>query len=81
MSTLNAAAAAAGPVVSGGNLLLVGIAAVIALLALGVAAGLVREVLSASQGTAKMQEIATAVQEGAAAISGVSSGRSAFSSW
>ncbi len=67
LSTLNPALAAAGPVVSGGNLLWVGIAAVIALLALGVAAGLVREVLSASQGTQKMQEIATAVQEGAAA--------------
>jgi K(+)-stimulated pyrophosphate-energized sodium pump len=59
--------AAAGPVVSGGNLLWVGIAAVIALLALGVAFGLVREVLAASQGTQKMQEIALAVQEGAAA--------------
>jgi K(+)-stimulated pyrophosphate-energized sodium pump len=45
----------------------VAIAAVIALLALAVAAGLVREVLAASQGTQKMQEIALAVQEGAAA--------------
>jgi K(+)-stimulated pyrophosphate-energized sodium pump len=43
------------------------IVAVIALLALGVAAWLVREVLAASQGTSKMQEIAKAVQEGAAA--------------
>jgi K(+)-stimulated pyrophosphate-energized sodium pump len=40
---------------------------VIALLALGVAGFLVREVLAASQGTAKMQEIAKAVQDGAAA--------------
>ena len=43
------------------------IVAVVGLAALGVAALLVREVLAASQGTAKMQEIATAVQEGAAA--------------
>ncbi len=68
MSTLSAAAAAGGPVtVSGGNLLWVVIVAVIALLALAVAAGLVREVLAASKGTEKMQEIALAVQEGAAA--------------
>jgi K(+)-stimulated pyrophosphate-energized sodium pump len=61
-------AAAGGPVnVTGGNLVLIIIALVVALLALGVAAGLVREVLAASQGTAKMQEIAKAVQEGAAA--------------
>jgi K(+)-stimulated pyrophosphate-energized sodium pump len=61
-------AASGGPVnVTGGNLVLIIIALVVALLALGVAAGLVREVLAASQGTAKMQEIAKAVQEGAAA--------------
>jgi K(+)-stimulated pyrophosphate-energized sodium pump len=53
--------------VSGGNLTWVVIVAVVGLAALGVAALLVREVLAASQGTAKMQEIATAVQEGAAA--------------
>jgi K(+)-stimulated pyrophosphate-energized sodium pump len=53
--------------VSGGNLTWVVIVALVALAALGVAAVLVREVLAASQGTAKMQEIATAVQEGAAA--------------
>jgi K(+)-stimulated pyrophosphate-energized sodium pump len=53
--------------VSGGNLTWVVIVAVVGLAALGVAALLVREVLGASQGTAKMQEIATAVQEGAAA--------------
>ena len=40
---------------------------VIALAALGVAAVLVREVLAASEGTEKMQEIAGAVQEGASA--------------
>ena len=53
--------------VSGSNLTWVVIVAVVALLALGVAGVLVREVLSAGQGTQKMQEIAKAVQEGAAA--------------
>jgi K(+)-stimulated pyrophosphate-energized sodium pump len=53
--------------VSGGNLTWVVIVAVVGLAALGVAGVLVREVLAASKGTAKMQEIATAVQEGAAA--------------
>jgi K(+)-stimulated pyrophosphate-energized sodium pump len=68
MSKLTPALAAGGPVsVSGGNLTWVVIVAVIALLALAVAGWLVREVLAASQGTQKMQEIATAVQEGAAA--------------
>ncbi|MFI5955580.1 sodium-translocating pyrophosphatase [Cryptosporangium sp. NPDC051539] len=52
---------------SGSNVTYVVIAAAIALLALGVAAALVRVVLSAGQGTAKMQEIAAAVQEGASA--------------
>jgi len=66
--SFDAAAAAGGPVtVSGGNLVWIVIVAVIALLALGVAAVLVREVLAASKGTAKMQEISLAVQEGAAA--------------
>jgi K(+)-stimulated pyrophosphate-energized sodium pump len=60
-------AAGGGAVVAGGNLTLVVIVAVIALLALAVAGWLVREVLAASQGTEKMQEIAHAVQEGAAA--------------
>jgi K(+)-stimulated pyrophosphate-energized sodium pump len=55
------------PTVSGGNLAWVAVVAVIALLALVVAGGLVREVLAASPGSPKMQEIATAVQEGAAA--------------
>jgi K(+)-stimulated pyrophosphate-energized sodium pump len=71
MSELSPAIAAGGPVspvsVSGGNLTWVVIVAVVALAALAVAGGLVREVLAASQGTAKMQEIAKAVQEGAAA--------------
>src|SRR6201989_961951 len=53
--------------VSGSNLTWVIIVAVVALLALGVAGTLVREVLAASQGTQRMQEIARAVQEGAAA--------------
>jgi K(+)-stimulated pyrophosphate-energized sodium pump len=61
-------ALAANPVsVSGNNLTWVVIVAVIALLALGVAGVLVREVLAAGQGTQRMQEIARAVQEGAAA--------------
>ncbi len=61
-------ALAANPVsVSGSNLTWVIIVAVVALLALGVAGTLVREVLAASQGTQRMQEIAQSVQEGAAA--------------
>jgi K(+)-stimulated pyrophosphate-energized sodium pump len=52
---------------TGGNLTIVIVVAVIALLALVVAAVLVREVLSASEGTDKMREIAAAVQEGASA--------------
>jgi len=53
--------------VSGSNLTWVVIVAVIGLLALGVAGALVREVLAASQGTQRMQDISRAVQEGAAA--------------
>ncbi|NQW72493.1 MAG: sodium-translocating pyrophosphatase, partial [Actinobacteria bacterium] len=52
---------------SGGNLTTVVVVAIIALAALGVAAVLVREVLSASEGTPKMKEIAGAIQEGASA--------------
>mgnify|MGYP006274720839 FL=1 len=52
---------------SGTDLVLVGIVAVIALAALGVAGILVREVLAADQGTERMKEIAAAVQEGASA--------------
>src|SRR6516165_9829807 len=63
--------AASGPAtpvsVSGSNLTWVVVVAVIALSALAVAGWLVRDVLAASKGTAKMQEIALAVQEGAAA--------------
>ncbi|MGO8955976.1 MAG: sodium-translocating pyrophosphatase [Streptosporangiaceae bacterium] len=53
--------------VGGGNLAWVAVVAVVALMALAVAGWLVRDVLAASQGTPKMQEIARAVQEGAAA--------------
>ena len=60
-------ALAGGPVVTGSNLTWVIVVAVIALCALGVAGLLVREVLAASQGTPKMQEISLAVREGAAA--------------
>jgi K(+)-stimulated pyrophosphate-energized sodium pump len=61
-------ALAANPVsVSGSNLTWVVIVAVVGLLALGVAGALVREVLAAGQGTERMQDIARAVQEGAAA--------------
>jgi K(+)-stimulated pyrophosphate-energized sodium pump len=63
-----AAGGPGGPVgVTGSNLTWVVVVAVVAVLALGVAGLLVREVLAASKGTQKMQEIATAVQEGAAA--------------
>src|SRR6195256_5727255 len=61
-------ALAANPVsVSGSNLTWVIIVAVVGLLALGVAGVLVQEVLAASKGTQRMQEISLAVQEGAAA--------------
>ena len=52
---------------TGSNMTLVVIVAVIALAALVVAALLVRQVLAASEGTPNMKEIAAAVQEGAAA--------------
>src|SRR5689334_13700862 len=52
---------------AGSNLTLVVVVGVVALLALAVAGWLVREVLAASQGTEKMQEIARAIQEGAGA--------------
>jgi len=67
MSRLNLALAGGAPGVTGANLTWVVVVAVIALLALGVAAVLVRQVLAASQGTEKMQEIALSIQEGAAA--------------
>lgn len=52
---------------SSGSYTTVIVVALIALLALAVAGLLVREVLAFSEGTEKMQEIAGAVQEGAAA--------------
>ncbi len=52
---------------SSNNLTIVIVVAAVALLALAVAGGLVREVLAADQGTERMQNIARAVQEGAAA--------------
>ncbi len=65
---LNVLAAEGGTVdLAGSNLTFVVVVAAIALVALGVAAGLVKVVLAAGQGTVKMQEIAAAVQEGAAA--------------
>ena len=53
--------------VAGGNYTWVVVVAVVSLLALGVAGALVREVLSADQGTDNMKRIAAAVQEGASA--------------
>ncbi len=50
---------------SGGNLVLVIVVAVIALLALGMAAMFRQEVMAAGEGTDNMKEIARAVQEGA----------------
>ena len=52
---------------TGTNLTLVIVAAIIAALALGVAGLLVREVLAADEGTDRMKEIARGVQEGASA--------------
>jgi K(+)-stimulated pyrophosphate-energized sodium pump len=56
-----------GLVLTGGDRGVVAVVAVIALAALVVGYILLREVLAAGQGTSKMQEIAKAVQEGAAA--------------
>ena len=53
--------------VTGSNLNLVYLVLAIALVALGIAFALRAQVLSASDGTPKMKEIAAAVQEGAAA--------------
>jgi K(+)-stimulated pyrophosphate-energized sodium pump len=52
---------------SGGDYTIVGVIAVVALAALGIGYVLLKEVLAAGQGTQKMQDIAKAVQEGAAA--------------
>ncbi|MEI7779211.1 MAG: sodium-translocating pyrophosphatase [Actinomycetes bacterium] len=58
---------AAAVTVSGSHLTIIMVVALIALAALGVAAYLVREVLSADEGTESMKAIAAAVQEGASA--------------
>jgi K(+)-stimulated pyrophosphate-energized sodium pump len=64
-SNLAAGSGAVG--VTGSNLTWVVVVAVVALLALAVAYLLVRQVLAASQGTERMQEIAQSIQEGASA--------------
>ena len=58
---------AEGLELSGGDRGVVAVVAVVALAALAVGYVLLREVLAAGQGTVKMQDIAKAVQEGAAA--------------
>ena len=67
MTRLSSVLADGAATVTGSNVTWVAVVAVIAVLALAMAGWLVRQVLAAGQGTAKMQEIATAVQEGAAA--------------
>ncbi len=52
---------------SGGDYTVVGVVAVVAVVALGVGAVLLREVLAAGPGTPRMQEIGRAIQEGASA--------------
>ncbi|PXY31194.1 sodium-translocating pyrophosphatase [Prauserella muralis] len=56
-----------GPQLSGGDYGIVAVVAVVALAAIVIGYFLLKEVLAAGQGTEKMQEIAKAVQEGAAA--------------
>ncbi len=67
MSAVGSSDLIAAPAISGGEKGLVVVIGVIAIAALCFAYVLVREVLKADQGTPKMQEIATAVQEGARA--------------
>ncbi len=62
-----AAESGAGLALHGMDFTLVVVVLAVALLALAVAGALVREVLAADQGTERMQNIARAVQEGAAA--------------
>ena len=59
--------AATGATISGSNLTYVVVVAVIAVLALVVSVTFRRQVLAASEGTERMQEIGRAVQEGASA--------------
>jgi K(+)-stimulated pyrophosphate-energized sodium pump len=65
--SLNPALASGAATVTGSNLYWVFAVVVVAVVALAVAGFLVRDVLAASQGSPKMQEIALAVQEGASA--------------
>ncbi|TNC21068.1 sodium-translocating pyrophosphatase [Amycolatopsis alkalitolerans] len=58
---------AEGLELSGGDYAIAGVVAVVALIALVIGYFLLKEVLATGQGTAKMQDIAKAVQEGAAA--------------
>ncbi|MBB5871323.1 K(+)-stimulated pyrophosphate-energized sodium pump [Allocatelliglobosispora scoriae] len=67
MSGTQLVAAGDGLSLTGTNVTLIVVAAVIALVALGFAAALVRAVLATGKGTKKMQDIAGAVQEGASA--------------
>ena len=65
---MSATLAASGEIsLTGANLTYIVVAMVIAFVALGFAAALVRAVLATGRGTPKMQEIAGAVQEGATA--------------
>jgi K(+)-stimulated pyrophosphate-energized sodium pump len=67
MSAHNLADSASGVSLSNGNLFLVGVVLVVSLVALGMGALFRKEVLDAPEGSAKMQEIAQAVEEGAQA--------------
>jgi K(+)-stimulated pyrophosphate-energized sodium pump len=68
--SLSTLAAERGASISGGDKTLVWVVALVAVAALVVAYVFVRQVLVASQGTQKMQDISRAVQEGAAAYLG-----------
>ncbi len=67
MSGLSLAATDSGVSLSGGNLVLVVLVAVVALVALAMGVLFRKEVLAAPEGSPKMKEIATAVEEGAQA--------------
>ncbi|MGQ0626211.1 MAG: sodium-translocating pyrophosphatase, partial [Sporichthyaceae bacterium] len=67
MSGINLAASGETVSLTGGNLTIVVVVALVAVFALLVAGYLVREVLAADEGTEKMKEISGAVREGAAA--------------